>query len=92
MHLSNYWKGVKRRGKSWKGKLFTDFQWSGKMVFSVVGKDVEVTFLSLSKSWKISSFQLYCFEKIISFDLSNVRKDHFHHIISFRKSDLFTDF
>ena len=50
MHLSNCWKGVKRRGKSWKGKLFTDFQWSGKMVFSVVGKDVEVTFLSLSKS------------------------------------------
>ena len=92
MHLSNYWKGVKRRGKSWKGKLFTDFQWSGKMVFSVVGKDVEVTFLSLSKSWKISSFELYCFKKIIFLDLSNVRIDHLYDINLFRKDDLFTDF
>ena len=38
IRLSNRWKGVKIRGKSWKGDLFTDFQWSGKMVFSVIGK------------------------------------------------------
>ena len=50
--------GVKRQGKSWKGDLFTDFQWSEKISLFGDWKDREVTFLSLFKYWKKSSFQL----------------------------------
>ena len=72
---------LERSKKTWKGGLFTDFQWKSFRWLERCRSDLTESLQML----EISSFQLNCFKKNIFLDLSNVQKDHLYDIILIRK-------